>query len=82
MILVPYWPLVGLRTLTLARRGRAGLSPPLGGAAKTDAEAGVDAWSDLLRFLNDPHKAHRGCHRTVTQFEPARLTKPESYSNF
>jgi dienelactone hydrolase len=58
-ILVPYWPLPDLRVLTLARVD--GLQDHLlfqGGTAKADAEAGVDAWRDLLAFLDDATKAH------------------------
>jgi hypothetical protein len=60
MIIVPYWPLADLRVLTLARV--EGLQEALlsqGGTAKADAEAGVDAWRDLLVFLDDAAKAQR-----------------------
>src|SRR5262245_29583130 len=53
-ILVPYWPLLELRVLTLARV--EGVQDHLlfqGGTAKADAEAGIDAWGDLLTFLED-----------------------------
>jgi BAAT / Acyl-CoA thioester hydrolase C terminal len=53
-ILVPYWPLPELRVLTLARV--EGAQDDLlfqGGTAKADAEAGIDAWRDLLAFLDD-----------------------------
>ncbi len=53
-ILVPYWPLAELRVLTLARI--EGVQDHLlfqGGTAKADAEAGIDAWGDLLAFLED-----------------------------
>jgi dienelactone hydrolase len=59
MIMVPYWPLADLRVLTLARV--EGLQEALlsqGGTAKADAEAGVEAWHDLLVFLDDATKAH------------------------
>jgi dienelactone hydrolase len=58
-ILVPYWPLSGLRVLALARV--EGMQDDLlfqGGTAKADAEAGVNAWRDLLAFLDDAKKAH------------------------
>jgi hypothetical protein len=57
--LVPYWPLSGLRVVTLARV--EGMQDDLlfqGGTAKADAEAGVNAWRDLLAFLDDAKKAH------------------------
>jgi dienelactone hydrolase len=53
-IVVPYWPLPDLRVLKLARV--EGLQDVLlfqGGTAEADAEAGVDAWRDLLAFLDD-----------------------------
>jgi dienelactone hydrolase len=53
-ILVPYWPLPELRVLTLARvEGAQDHLLFQGGTAKADAEAGIDAWRDLLSFLND-----------------------------
>lgn len=58
-ILVPYWPLSGLRVVTLARV--EGMQDDLlfqGGTAKADAEAGVDAWRDLLTFLDNATRAH------------------------
>ena len=58
-ILVPYWPLAELRVLKLARV--EGLQDDLlfqGGTTKADAEAGVDAWRDLLAFLEEATKAH------------------------
>ena len=58
-IIVPYWPLPELRVLTLGRV--EGAQDDLlfqGGTAKADAEAGVDAWRDLLAFLDDATKAH------------------------
>jgi len=57
---VPYWPLAELRVLTLACV--EGLQDNLlfqGGTAKADAEAGVDAWHDLLAFLDEATKAYR-----------------------
>jgi dienelactone hydrolase len=58
-ILVPYWPLSELRVLTLARvEGVQDYLLSQGGTAKADAEAGVDAWRDLLAFLDDATKAH------------------------
>jgi hypothetical protein len=58
-ILVPYWPLSDLRVLTLARvEGMQDYLLFQGGTAKADAEAGVDAWRDLLAFLDDATKAH------------------------
>jgi len=57
-ILVPYW-LSELRVLTLARvEGVQDYLLSQGGTAKADAEAGVDAWRDLLAFLDDATKAH------------------------
>jgi dienelactone hydrolase len=53
-ILVPYWPLAELRVLRLARV--VGAQDHLlfqGGTAKADAEAGIDAWRDLLAFLDE-----------------------------
>ena len=58
-ILVPYWPLSELRVVRLARV--EGLQDDLlsqGGTAKADAEAGVDAWRDLLAFLDEAAMAH------------------------
>ncbi len=53
-ILVPYWPLPELRVLTLARvEGAQDYLLFQGGTAKADAEAGIDAWRDLLAFLDD-----------------------------
>src|SRR5262249_35229844 len=52
-IVVAYWPLPDLRVLRLA--GVEGLQDVLlfqGGTPKADAEAGVDAWRDLLTFLD------------------------------
>jgi dienelactone hydrolase len=58
-ILVPYWPLADLRVLTLARvEGAQDALLLQGGTAKADAEASVDAWRDLLAFLDDATKAH------------------------
>jgi dienelactone hydrolase len=60
MIMVPYWPLADVRVITLARV--EGLQEALlsqGGTAKADAEAGVDAWRDLLVFLDDAAQAQR-----------------------
>jgi dienelactone hydrolase len=51
-ILVPYWPL----TRRVHRLNVEGLSDLLllyGGTLRADAEAGVDAWHDLLAFLAD-----------------------------
>jgi hypothetical protein len=59
MIIVPYWPLPELRVF---RSGVEGMSDYLcaqGGTAKADAEAGVDAWRDLLAFLGDAARARR-----------------------
>jgi hypothetical protein len=53
-IMVPYWPLPELRVITLGRvEGAQDCLLFQGGAAKADAEAGVDAWRDLLTFLDD-----------------------------
>ena len=53
-ILVPYWPLPELRVLTLARvEGEQEYLLFQGGTAKADAEAGIDAWRELLAFLDD-----------------------------
>ena len=57
-ILVPYWPLAELRVHKLVRV--EDLQDDLlfqGGTAKADAEAGIDAWRDLLAFLDDASKA-------------------------
>jgi hypothetical protein len=51
---VPYWPLPELRVLSLARvEGAQDYLLFQGGTAKADAEAGIDAWRDLLAFLDD-----------------------------
>ena len=58
-ILVPYWPLADLRVVTLVRvEGAQDALLLQGGTAKADAEAGVDAWRDLLAFLDDATKAN------------------------
>jgi len=53
-IIVPYWPLPDLRVHKLTRvEGMQDYLLLQGGTAKADAEAGVDAWRDLLTFLDD-----------------------------
>ena len=53
-IVVPYWPLPELRVVTLTRVDGLQDCPLLqGGTVKADAEAGIDAWRDLLVFLDD-----------------------------
>jgi dienelactone hydrolase len=62
-ILVPYWPLPELRVITLGRvEGEQDYLLFQGGTAKADAEAGIDAWRDLLAFLDDarPRSASGG----------------------
>jgi len=57
-ILIPYWPLADLRVQTLPRvEGSQDILLLQGGTAKADAEAGIDAWRDLLAFLADAAKA-------------------------
>ena len=57
MILVPYWPLTGVRVLTLQVEGLRDLQLTQGGSVKADAEAGIDAWRDSLAFLAEATKA-------------------------
>ena len=54
-ILVPYWPLTELRVLSLTGvEGCQDYRLSQGGTAK----AGVEAWCDLLAFLDEATKAH------------------------
>src|SRR5262245_55064297 len=66
-IVVPYWPLLDLRVVKLARvEGLQDILLLQGGTAKADAEAGVDAWRDLLTFLDDAKTLgldRQGCSR-------------------
>ena len=57
MILVPYWPLTGVRVITLSVEGLRDLQLAQGGSLKADAEAGIDAWRDSLAFLAEATKA-------------------------
>jgi hypothetical protein len=58
--MVPYWPLADVRVITLPRvEGLQDYLLSQGGTAKADAEAGVDAWRDLLVFLDDAAQAQR-----------------------
>jgi len=56
MILVPYWPLTGVRVITLSVEGLRDLQLAQGGSLKADAEAGIDAWRDSLAFLAEATK--------------------------
>jgi hypothetical protein len=55
---VLYWPLSEPRVLTPRVEGMQDYLLLQGSTAKADAEAGFDAWRDLLTFLDDATKAH------------------------
>jgi dienelactone hydrolase len=57
IILVPYWPLTEARVITLRVAGVSDQLLTQGGTLKADAEAGIDAWRDLLQFLADAIRA-------------------------
>ena len=69
-IVVPYWPLPNWRVITLPRV--EGLQDHLlfqGGTAEADAEAGIDAWRDLLgvsRRREEDAPVMKCARRTVT----------------
>ena len=57
LISVPYGPTT-LRVISLTVQGVNHLSLSQGGTPRADAEAGIDAWRDLLQFLEDGVKRH------------------------
>jgi fermentation-respiration switch protein FrsA (DUF1100 family) len=57
LISVPYGPTT-LRVISLTVRGVNDLLLSQGGAPRADAEAGIDAWRDLLQFLEDGVSRH------------------------
>ena len=54
---MPYWPLTGVRVITLSVEGLRDLQLAQGGSLKADAEAVIDAWRDSLAFLAAATKA-------------------------
>jgi dienelactone hydrolase len=56
-IIVPYWPLTQARVYTMQVAGLRGVQLAHGGSVKADAEAGIDAWRDSLKFLAEATKA-------------------------
>jgi dienelactone hydrolase len=57
LILVPYGPTT-LRVLSLTVQGANELVLSQGGTPRLDAEASVDAWRDLLQFLEEGASGH------------------------
>jgi dienelactone hydrolase len=57
LILVPYGPTT-LRVLSLTVQGANELVLSQGGTPRLDAEAAVDAWRDLLQFLEEAASRH------------------------
>jgi hypothetical protein len=75
--MVLYWPLSELRVLRLARvEGMRDYLLLQGSTAKADADAGVDAWRDLLPFLDDAIR--RTGHEVRRAFAGRLLGTPES----
>ncbi len=57
LISVPYGPTT-LRVISLSVQGVSDLLLSQGGTPRADAEAGIDAWRDLLQFLEDGVSRH------------------------
>ena len=57
LISVPYGPTT-VRVINLSVQGVNDLALSQGGTPRADAEAGIDAWRSVLRFLEDGVSRH------------------------